>query len=97
VNYRAFGFAVAVRGDSGQKWGSVEKVEPGSGAIIVVRQDWLEVSGHSRRPKFCFSKQLPNPGKDSAIALQNPGICVFWECVCVKIMPLTYFLPEPRS
>jgi hypothetical protein len=34
--------------------GSVEKigrkVEPGSGAIIAARQDWLEVSGYSRRP-----------------------------------------------
>jgi hypothetical protein len=32
------------------KWASVEKVEPGSGASIVVRQNWLKVSGSSRCP-----------------------------------------------
>jgi hypothetical protein len=52
------GRIAAVRGDlrqkrgnaTGKKWGSVEKVGPGSGAIIVAQQDWLEVSGYSRHP-----------------------------------------------
>jgi hypothetical protein len=37
-----------------EKWGSVEKVEPGSGAIIVAQQVWLDVSGYSRRPLLIF-------------------------------------------